>query len=110
MTQFNGSLRMPGEMGPGVKVVIDLTQDHHLHISAAADLIGDWPIHEVGIKASADGFHVLAEGEEVILRTENDPAFAVAVGLRNAPTLLRRQMSELLRNDPELHRQAVEPG
>lgn len=108
MTQFNGSLRMPGEAGPGLKVVIDLTDDSHLHISAAQDLIGDWPLKEVGIRAADDGFHLIAEGEEVILRTENDPAFAVAVGLRNAPTLLRRQMSELLRNDPNWHEKALD--
>lgn len=110
MPQFHGSLRMPGETGPGLRVVIDLTQDSHLQIAASSDLIGDWPLTEVGIRAADDGFHLLAEGEEVILRTDNDPAFAVAVGLRNAPALLRRQMSDLLRNDPEFHRQVIEPS
>jgi hypothetical protein len=94
-------------MGPGLRVLIDLTDDSHLHISASQSLIGDWPLNEVGIRAAEDGFHVLAEGEEIILRTENDPAFAVAVGLRNAPTLLRRQMSELIRNDPTWHQKAL---
>jgi hypothetical protein len=108
MQHFNGSLRLPGEIGPGLRVQIDLTDDSHLQIAAAQDVIGDWPLHEVGIRAADDGFHVLAEGEEVILRTENDPAFAVAVGLRNAPTLLRRQMSELMRNDPNWHERAIE--
>ncbi|MDP3983827.1 MAG: hypothetical protein Q8Q52_02320 [Acidimicrobiia bacterium] len=108
MPQFNGSLRMPGEMGPGLRVLIDLTDDSHLHISAAADVIGDWLLEEVGIRATDDGFHLLAEGEEVVIRTDNDPEFAVAIGLRNAPTLLRRQMSDVLRHDPKWHQKALD--
>jgi hypothetical protein len=108
MNQFNGSLRLPGEVGPGLHVLIDLTDEHHLQITAASDMIGDWPLEAVGIRAADDGFHLLAEGDEVVFRTDNDPAFAVAVGLRNAPTLLRRQMSDLLRYDPVLHETVLE--
>jgi len=108
MPQFKGSLRMAGEAGPGLRVVIDLTDDSHLQIAASQDVIGDWSLDDVGIRAADDGFHLLAEGEEVIIRTDNDPAFAVAVGLRNAPTVLRRQMSELLRNDATWHERAIE--
>jgi hypothetical protein len=108
MNQFNGSLRLPGEVGPGLHVLIDLTDEHHLQITAASDMIGDWPLESVGIRAADDGFHLLAEGDEVVFRTDNDPAFALAVGLRNAPTLLRRQMSDLLRYDPVLHETVLE--
>lgn len=108
MNQFNGSLRLPGEVGPGLHVLIDLTDEHHLQITAASDMIGDWPLEAVGIRAADDGFHLLAEGDEVVFRTDNDPAFALAVGLRNAPTLLRRQMSDLLRYDPVLHETVLE--
>jgi hypothetical protein len=108
MQQFNGSLRLMGEVGPGLTVLIDLTDEHRLHITAASDVIGDWPLEAVGIRAADDGFHVLAEGDEVVIRTDNDPAFALAVGLRNAPTLLRRQMSDLLRHDPAFHETALD--
>jgi len=108
MQRFNGSLRLPGEVGPGLRVLIDLSDEHHLQISAASDVIGDWPLEEVGIRAADDGFHLQAEGDEVVIRTDNDPAFAVAIGLRNAPTLLRRQMSDLLRHDPLLHEKVVD--
>lgn len=108
MQQFNGSLRLPGEVGPGLRVLIDLTDGGNIHISAATDVIGDWPIEQIGIRAAEDGFHLLAEGDEVVIRTDNDPAFAVAVGLRNAPTLLRRQMSDLLRHDPVWHEKALD--
>jgi hypothetical protein len=101
-------LRLPGEVGPGLHVLIDLTDEHHLQITAASDMIGDWPLESVGIRAADDGFHLLAEGDEVVFRTDNDPAFAAAVGLRNAPTLLRRQMSDLLRYDPVLHETVLE--
>jgi hypothetical protein len=108
MQQFNGSLRLPGEVGPGLRVHIDLTDERHLQITAASDMIGDWPLEVVGIRAADDGFHLLAEGDEVVIRTDNDPAFAVAIGLRNAPTLLRRQMSDLLRHDPALHKTVLD--
>lgn len=108
MQQFNGSLRLPDEVGPGLHVLIDLTDEHHIQITAASELIGEWPLEAVGIRASDDGFHLMAEGDEVVFRTDNDPAFALAVGLRHAPTLLRRQMSELLRYDPDLHQAVLE--
>jgi hypothetical protein len=108
MTQFKGSLRLMGEIGPGIAVTIDLTDDRHLHIAASSDVIGEWPLQAVGIRAAEDGFHLLAEGDEVVINTDNDAAFALELGLRNAPTLLRRQMSELIRNDPKYHQQALE--
>jgi hypothetical protein len=47
---------------------------------------------------------MIADGEEIIIKTNNDPAFALAMGIRNAPTQLRRQMSDLMRYDPKYHR------
>lgn len=98
MSTYEGSLRMVGEDGPGLAVVIDLRGDR-LGIRAGEVEIGDWSREEVRINADTDGIHLRAEGEEVVLDLEKDAEFAVEVGLRQAPPLLRRRMAQLLRTD-----------
>ncbi len=98
MTSYHGSLRMLGEDGPGLPVVIDL-RDDRLEIRSGDVEIGDWSREEVRINADVDGIHVRAEGEEVVLDLARDAEFAVEVGLRQAPPLLRRRMAQLLRAD-----------
>ena len=51
------------------------------------------------MSAMPDGFHMRAEGEEIILDVTDDARFALDLGLRNAPPLLRHRMSALLRTD-----------
>jgi hypothetical protein len=102
MDHFDGSLKLAGTEAP-VRVAIDLTDDHVMRITAEEIEIGQWKIGHLAVKALDDGFHMIADGEELIIRTDNDPAFALAVGIRNAPTQLRRQMSDLMRYDPKYH-------
>ena len=103
MDHFDGSLKLAGQDAP-VRVAIDLTDEHIMRITAEEIEIGEWTIGQVAVKALDDGFHMIADGEEIIIRTNNDPAFALAMGIRNAPTQLRRQMSDLMRYDPKYHR------
>ncbi|HSL25856.1 MAG TPA: hypothetical protein VLA54_06195 [Acidimicrobiia bacterium] len=104
MEHFDGSLRLAHEASP-IRVAIDLTDDHVMKISAESVEIGVWPLGHIAFRALDDGFHMIADGEEIVIRTDNDPAFALAVGIRNAPTQLRRQISELMRYDPRFHEQ-----
>jgi hypothetical protein len=93
---FNGSLKLPGEDGPGLNIQIDLTDDMIVLRANAGDL-GSWPRSQVRINAMEDGFHLRAEGEVVILDVTDDAQFALACGLTAAPPLLRRKMSAILR-------------
>lgn len=102
MEHFEGRLRLAGEVAP-VQVAIDLTDDQHLRISTDNVEIGDWTVGEVAVRAAEDGFHMLADGEELIINTNDDPAFAIAMGIRNAPPILRKQISDRLRYDPHFH-------
>ena len=102
MDHFAGSLKLAGNEAP-VRVAIDLTDDHVMRITAEEIEIGEWTIGQVAVKALDDGFHMIADGEEIIIKTDNDPAFALAMGIRNAPTQLRRQMSDLMRYDQRYH-------
>ena len=98
MESFQGTLRMPGEEGPGLGVTVDLTGDEIGVRTAGAD-IGRWARGDVRINAMDDGFHLRAEGEEVILEIPDDAPFAIACGLTVAPPLLRRKMSAILRGE-----------
>lgn len=98
MSQFEASLRMPGETGPGLGVIIDLS-DSTLRLTSNGSEIGSWERHDVRVNALVDGFHLRAEGEEIILDVGEDAHFAVELGITTAPPLLRRRMSALLRED-----------
>lgn len=98
MSTYEASLRMAGEGGPGLPVVIDL-RDDRLGITAGDIEIGDWSRNEVRINADVDGIHMRAEGEELVLDLAKDAEFAIEVGLRQAPPLLRRKMAQLLREE-----------
>jgi hypothetical protein len=98
MSTYEGSLRIPGDDGPPLAVRIDLTGDR-LRVSAGDSEIGNWPKSEIRVNALPDGFHLRAEGEEVLLDITDDAQFAVDLGLRTAPPHLRRRMSALMRRD-----------
>lgn len=100
MGTFEGSLKLPGEVGPGLSVVIDLTDDK-ISLRAGSGDIGSWPRGQVRINALDDGFHLRAEGEEVILDVTDDARFALACGLTAGPPLLRRKMSAILRQESQ---------
>lgn len=98
MSQYEGSLIMPGDEGPPLAILIDLTEER-LRINAGGAEIGDWSMSEIRVNALPDGFHLRAEGEEVLLNVDEDAQFAVDLGLTSAPPHLRRRMSALMRQD-----------
>lgn len=91
MVDFAGVLRTSAERD-SVGVVIDLT-DERLRLRSGDSDIADWSLADIRVSAQADGFHIRAEGEEVILDLRQDAEFAVALGLRSAPVGLARRMS-----------------
>lgn len=97
MPTFDGSLRMPGEPGPGLNVVIDLNEET-IGLRASSGELGRWPKSQVRLNALPDGFHLRADGEEVILNIGEEARFAVAYGLTSAPPDLRRKMSSIMRD------------
>jgi hypothetical protein len=98
MTAYDARLRLDGTDEAPISVLIDLTDDR-LTMMAGEIEVGDWAREEIRVSAMPDGFHVRAEGEEIILDVTDDARFALDLGLRNAPPLLRRRMSALLRSD-----------
>lgn len=98
MASYEAKLRLSGETGPPLGVEIDLT-DERLSLRTGDAEVADWSLDEIRVSALVDGFHVRAEGEEIILDVTEDARFALDLGLRNAHPTLRRRMSALLRED-----------
>ena len=96
MREFPATLRLPGERGPGLSVNVHLDGDTIAIRTGSVDL-GTWTREAIMVYAQDDGIHLRAEGEEVILHTDDDALFAVELGLRHGPPLLRRRMAELWR-------------
>ncbi len=98
MSEYEGSLRINGDSERPMPVEVDLTDDR-MRVTAGDIEVADWSRDEFRIQALADGFHVRAEGEEVVLDIREDARFALELGLRTAHPVLRRKMSALLRDD-----------
>lgn len=61
--------------------------------------IADWSIDDLRVSALEDGFHIRAEGEDVVLEVDDDAHFAIELGLKNAHPALRKKMSHILRSE-----------
>jgi len=97
MSAYDARLRLDGIDEAPIHVVIDLT-DERFTMTAGDVEVADWSRQEIRVSPLLDGFHIRAEGEEVILDVTDEARFALDLGLRNAPPLLRRRMSALLRS------------
>lgn len=97
MSSFEGQLRVSGEAEAPIGVEVDLTDDH-LMLKSGDIEIADWQVGEIRVSALEDGFHIRAEGEDVVLEVIEDARFAVELGLRNAHPALRKRMSQILRD------------
>jgi hypothetical protein len=81
MTSFNARLRMLGHTGLPLGVEIDLTGERMM-ITAGGSYVANWALRDIQISSLSDGFHIEAEGEEVILNLTEEARFATEVGLR----------------------------
>lgn len=99
MSAYEALLKMQGTTEAPISVLIDITDDRRIVVSAGDIEVGDWSREEVRVSAEPDGFHLRAEGEELLLDVTEDARFALDLGMRNAPPLLRRRMAALLRDD-----------
>lgn len=107
MAHYDAKLRIEGTDEAPIHVVVDLTDDRIL--VTAGDLeVADWARDEVRISALLDGFHVRAEGEEVVLDIRDDARFAVDLGIRQAHPFLRRKIAALLRDQEVALRPAAD--
>lgn len=101
MSSYDARLRLNGDTGLPLGVEVDLT-DGRMRVRSGPNELADWEIDQIRVSALQDGFHVRAEGEEVILNVTDEAKFAIELGLRTAYPGLRRRMSALMRDDVDL--------
>jgi hypothetical protein len=83
---------MRGETTPGVEVEV-LADGVRISLLHNDELIGDWDVEDIGIQSLNDGFAIRAEGEEFVLRTDDDVAVAREMGLVAASPRLARKLA-----------------
>lgn len=98
MAEFGGRLLLLDGAGTQIRVVIDL-DDERIAIKAGTKSIGTWPLSEIGVRGEDDGFHLRLEGEEVVISTDDDAAFARLIGLHSASPIMRRRISGSMHED-----------
>lgn len=103
---MGGNVRMRGDTGPGVGVRIH-AEEGRLRLVAGNELVGDWMLSDIGVNSLHDGFNIKAEGEEFVLRTQDDVAFAEEIGMAAASPRLARRLA--VRHNPEERDFPVEP-
>lgn len=89
--ELDGNVRMRGDNGPGVRVEV-IVGNHRLRLMAGEEVVGDWSVADVGIHPLREGFDVKAAGEEFVLRTSDDMAFAEEIGVGPSPPRLTRRL------------------
>ena len=70
MTSFDARLRMIGQQGLPLGVEVDLTGDRMI-VTAGASPVASWALEEISVHSLPDGFHIKAEGEEIILNVSD---------------------------------------
>jgi hypothetical protein len=80
MTSFDGRLRLLGRAGFPLGVEVDLSGER-MTVTAGDSEIANWALDEISVVAKADGFHIKAEGEEIVLNIADAERFAVEIGL-----------------------------
>jgi hypothetical protein len=73
---------MIGQQGLPLGVEVDLTGDR-MTVTAGSSQVANWALEEIRVLSLPDGFHIKAEGEEVILNVDDKSRFAIEVGLTN---------------------------
>lgn len=96
--ELDGNVRMRGDTGPGVAVKV-FAEGDRLRLVSGNELVGDWRVGEIGINALQEGFNIKAEGDEFILRTGDDVAFAEELGVTAVSPRLARRLAA--RHNPE---------
>lgn len=76
MTSFDARLRVVGESALPLGVEIDVTGER-LVVLTGRQILADWGLDDIEISALADGLHVKAEGEEVVINVPDERRFII---------------------------------
>ena len=83
---------MRGDTSQTIAVQV-FADSERLRLLSGNELIGEWEVQGMGIHALSEGFAIRAEGEELILKTDNDVALAEELGLMTSSPRLARKVA-----------------
>lgn len=83
---------MRGDSSQTIAVQVFADSDR-LRLLSGNELIGEWSVSGMGIHALQEGFAIRAEGEELVLKTDNDVALAEELGLLTSSPRLARKIA-----------------
>lgn len=92
MGEFRGSVTFAREQVQTYDVDIHL-EDETIAIVADGTVVGQWPLAEVAFRGTNFGLRMTVEGEEVLIRADEQGRFARAVGLKTGPPELLKKMA-----------------
>jgi hypothetical protein len=90
--ETRGTVQMKGASGRGVAVDV-VANNSRLVVTSGEEIIGDWDTSSIGIQSLNDGFAIKTGGEEIILRTENDPGLVDELGITAVSPRLGRKVA-----------------
>lgn len=93
-----GVVRLKGDTGPGFPVRV-FAEEGRLRIESDAGLVGDWSIHDIGLHVLDEGFAIRAEGEELLLKADDDVGVADELGVASATPRMARKLAA--RHNPD---------
>jgi hypothetical protein len=96
--ETSGIVVMKGETGPGVHVTV-MADSGRLRIESSTGVVGDWSIHDIGLHVLDEGFAIRAEGEEFLLKADDDVGIAEELGVAAASPRMARKLAA--RHNPE---------
>lgn len=104
--ETDGTIQMSGETGLkyAVRIVVG---DRHLSVESDGDFSGEWDTVDLRIKPLNDGFAIRANGEEFVLRVDDEVGVAEELGVAAATPRLARKMAA--RHNPEERPLSPEP-
>lgn len=79
MTSFDARLRLIGETGLPLGVEVDISGERMI-VKSGPETVADWSLPEIEIESFADGFHIKAEGEEIVLNVVDESRFVIELG------------------------------
>ncbi|HEY6627610.1 MAG TPA: hypothetical protein VI193_01340, partial [Acidimicrobiia bacterium] len=90
--ESKGVVHMKGDSTQSIAVEV-FTDGDTFRLSSAGEVIGEWSVDGMGIQALQEGFSIRAEGEDLILKTDNDVALSEELGLMTSSPRLARKMA-----------------
>ena len=90
--ELKGRVILAGESAPGTPVTV-VAKDTRFVIIAESGIVGDWDVKDIGISARNEGFVLKIRGEQLVLTTNDDAAFADELGLATLSPRLARKVA-----------------